>query len=232
MIIFGTRGVKSTIQSGNFVCPQCNAKKPYRHRKITKFFTLYFIPIIPLGKRGEYVECRECNGTYVPRILESLSTDKEDNKALYEKAIVHSMILVMLADGEIDEREKKVVLNVINTYCRNKITSRQLDEFITIVQNENENVSKYLKKATGFLNEQGKEILIKSALSVAAADGHVDDSELKIISKMAKSLEMSSSHYKGILLNLDKIIAEQKVMEDKPKNTEAEDHSRFMPQMS
>ncbi|WP_407933304.1 zinc-ribbon domain-containing protein [Galbibacter pacificus] len=67
MIIFGTRGIKSTIKSGDFNCPRCDTSKPYRHRKVTKFFTLYFIPIIPLGSAGEYVECNHCKGTFIPR---------------------------------------------------------------------------------------------------------------------------------------------------------------------
>ena len=70
MIIFGTTGIKTTIKEGQFHCPQCHSQKNYRHRKINKFFTLYFIPIIPLGSAGEFVECRSCKGTFVPRVLE------------------------------------------------------------------------------------------------------------------------------------------------------------------
>jgi uncharacterized tellurite resistance protein B-like protein len=234
MIILGTRGIKTTISSGIFHCPQCNQKKPFRHRKITKFFTLYFIPIIPLGKRGEYVECNDCKGTYVSRILENSITLKEDAKALYEKAIKHSMVLVMLADGEIDENEKKQVLKIINKFCLNKITMPQLVDYIKFVKSENENISTYLKKASGYLNEHGKEIIIKAALSVAVADGRIDDSELKMISKMAKSMEMSSAHYKGILFGLNAIIVEQNES-NKQEKTEVEnkeDHSRFMPKMN
>ena len=71
MIIFGTTGVKTTIKEGNFHCPQCNTQTKYRHRKVNKFFTLYFIPLIPLGSAGEFVECRCCKGTFVPRVLEN-----------------------------------------------------------------------------------------------------------------------------------------------------------------
>ena len=50
MIIFGTRGVKSTLSQGQFDCPQCGSNRAYKHKKVTRFFTLYFIPVIPLGK--------------------------------------------------------------------------------------------------------------------------------------------------------------------------------------
>ncbi|MFT5820175.1 MAG: putative tellurite resistance protein B-like protein [Crocinitomix sp.] len=70
-IIFGTRGVRSTMQEGQFHCPQCDGQTRFKHKKVTKFFTLYFIPLIPLGNKGTYVECQSCRNTYVDRILET-----------------------------------------------------------------------------------------------------------------------------------------------------------------
>lgn len=199
MIIFGTRGVKSTITTGNFGCPQCEQTKPYRHRKVTKFFTLYFIPIIPLGSAGEYVECDSCKGTFIPRVLESNNNSNRDEfMAIYEKAIRHSMVLVMLADGVIDDNEKKQVLLIINKFGKNDMSLSELEDYINVVQKENEEVTTYLKKIGTSLNEHGKETIIKCALSVAAADGNIDDSELGLISKMGQSMEMSTSHLKGI----------------------------------
>ncbi|MEM6687156.1 MAG: TerB family tellurite resistance protein [Bacteroidota bacterium] len=199
MIIFGTRGVKSTIKSGNFHCPQCEQSKPFRHRKVTKFFTLYFIPLIPLGSAGEYVECGVCKGTFIPRVLDYNNASEDQFMAHYEKAIRHSMVLVMLADGEIDPNEKDQVLKIINKFGTNDLNMAQLDAYITQVQRENEDVTTYLKGVASSLNEHGKETVIKCALSVAAADGHIDDSELDLIAEMAQAMEMSKSHYKGIL---------------------------------
>ncbi len=228
MIIFGTRGIKSTIKTGSFLCPQCNQTKPFKHRKVTRFFTLYFIPVIPLGKNGEYVECEECRGTFVPRMLDYSNAGKEDLKAVYERAIRHSMVLIMLADGLIDEKEKKQVRIIINRYSSSKLTLNQLDDYIKKVQAEKEDVSTYLREVAGSINEHGKEVIIKCALSVAASDGNIDNAELKLVSKMAKALEMSGAHLKGILAGLDDIIKEQEAL-SKEAEIDKEDHSRFMP---
>ena len=198
MIIFGTRGVKSTIKSGNFNCPQCETSRPYRHRKVTRFFTLYFIPLIPLGSAGEYVECGHCKGTFIPRVLEMGNPRNEEFMAIYEKAIRHTMVLIMLADGEIDEREMEIVQKIINKFGHNDITREQLDIYVHKVQRSSEDITTYLKKVGPSLNEHGKEILIKCALSVAAADGHIDDSEIDLITQMAKTMEMSNTHLEGI----------------------------------
>lgn len=199
MIIFGTRGVKSTIKSGDFHCPQCQNSKPYRHRKVTKFFTLYFIPLIPLGSAGEYVECGSCKGTFIPRVLENHPEKKEEFMAVYEQAIKHSMVLIMLADGEIDENEMNQVLAIFNKFGNKEIDLAQLSDYVKQVENEKEDVTTYLKKVAGYLNEHGKETVIKCGLSVAAADGNIDDSELKMIIEMGKALDMTALHVKGII---------------------------------
>jgi len=203
MIVFGTRGVKSTIKEGQFMCPQCATNKPYKHKKVTRFFTLYFIPLIPLGKAGEFVECQSCKGTFVSRVLDyDPNQGKNEFQAIYEKAMRHSMVLIMLADGEIDDNEMDTVLKIINKFGHNDITLEVLDLYVQEVQKNQEPIGTYLAKVTPSLNEHGKEMIIKCALSVASSDGHVDDSEIQLISEMAKTMEMSPSHLKGIMSEL------------------------------
>ncbi len=200
MIIFGTRSVKFTKEQGQFHCPQCARQTDYKHKSARRFFTLYFIPLIPLDKLGEYVECRSCRGTFIPRVLEYQQDAGSDQfLSEYEKAIKHSVVLMMLADGEIDDREKDVVLQVINKFSHNDIVMSQLDEYIAKAQQQPEDVGTYLKKVAPRLNGHGKEIVIKCALSVAAADGHIDDSEIALLQQMASALDMTDSHVKGIL---------------------------------
>lgn len=228
MIIFGTRGVKFTITEGNFHCPQCNTNKPFRHRKVRRFFTLYFIPVIPLDSLGEYVECRQCKGTFITRVLDGNSTTKNESLIIYENAIKHSMIKIMLADGIIDDNEKQQVFKIINKFCRTQITMSQLNEHIKVVQADRDDISIFLKKIGPQLNNDGKEALIKAAISVAAADGHIDKSEIELIEKMGSYIEMSPLHLKGVLASINDIVSEQKEQISKER-VDKEDHSRFMP---
>jgi hypothetical protein len=43
--------------------------RQYTHIGVNRYWTLYFIPIIPLGQRGTYVECQQCTGTFGPEVL-------------------------------------------------------------------------------------------------------------------------------------------------------------------
>ncbi len=69
MIIFGTKVRKKTVNSGQFFCPRCRAMRTYNHQKGTRYFTLYFIPLIPMGDVGEFIECSVCGGMFQLDVL-------------------------------------------------------------------------------------------------------------------------------------------------------------------
>ena len=70
LIIFGRRSVTGSMGTGSFDCPRCGPNMPYDHKRVRRFFTLYFIPLIPLGTVAEYIECGVCKGTYKPEVLQ------------------------------------------------------------------------------------------------------------------------------------------------------------------
>lgn len=69
LIIFGRRNSTSVESTGQFNCPRCGPGRVYLHKVVKRWFTLYFIPIIPMGRVGDYVECQSCGGTYGSEIL-------------------------------------------------------------------------------------------------------------------------------------------------------------------
>jgi hypothetical protein len=69
LIIFGRRTTTKTITAGSFTCPRCGPGRGYEHKQVNRWFTLYFIPVIPLGTVGEYVECQGCAATFGPEAL-------------------------------------------------------------------------------------------------------------------------------------------------------------------
>ncbi len=69
MIIFGVRTRESAVGEGTFACPQCRTQQRFRHLVHKRWFTLYFIPLIPLGRRGEQVECQACFSRFAPEAV-------------------------------------------------------------------------------------------------------------------------------------------------------------------
>lgn len=69
MIIFGTSNKMKTVGSGQFHCPNCRTMRTYERKQAKRYFSLYFIPLIPMGDAGEFVECQTCHLTFRPEVL-------------------------------------------------------------------------------------------------------------------------------------------------------------------
>lgn len=69
MIIFGTTGITSIRQKGSFHCPSCGAGAPFERKGVRRFFTLFFVPLIPLHQVADFIECKRCGGTFKPEVL-------------------------------------------------------------------------------------------------------------------------------------------------------------------
>ena len=69
MIIFGTKPRTKTVAKGSFYCPKCQTTRQYEHKKARNYFTLYFVPVFPIGDLGEYVECQTCRMTFQLDVL-------------------------------------------------------------------------------------------------------------------------------------------------------------------
>jgi hypothetical protein len=69
MIIYGTRGRESLIGTGQFFCPRCQSQQSFGHKRISRYFALYFIPLFPISTVGEYIECGACGGEFSMEVL-------------------------------------------------------------------------------------------------------------------------------------------------------------------
>ena len=69
MIVWGSKGKTKTIAQGRFFCPSCRTSRPYEHKQVGRYFTLYFIPLFQTKDIGEFVECQVCHMTFKPEII-------------------------------------------------------------------------------------------------------------------------------------------------------------------
>lgn len=189
-IIYGTRGITFTKEDGMFHCPSCKSSQGYRFRVVRRFFTLFFIPLIPLDKVGEYIECDRCSDTFYPRVLDQVLPD-DKFKAVYEEVMQNTLIKMMLADGKIEDTEKYMVLSILNKFGSSEIQIDALEGMIAKSRNDFRTIDDYLKQIKASLNENGKELIVRSAILVSMADGDMDRSERSLILRIAKILEFS-----------------------------------------
>ena len=97
LIIWGFRVVFRTIGGGFFHCPRCGGDRHYRRRSGRYFFTLFFIPVIPLKKVGEDVQCTTCRTRFAPDVLR-VPTTAQMSAALPEG--MRAAAVAMLLSGD------------------------------------------------------------------------------------------------------------------------------------
>ena len=209
MIIFGTRGITYSKGVGEFHCPACTDKQPYQHKRVRRFFTLYFIPLIPLDVHGEYVECQKCRGTYDVKVLDF---DPEGAAAEFEaefhRALKRIMVLMMLADGVVDEEEVRTIRDVYQQVTGSELAEPQVHQEIQEAQSDGRGIEDFLGGLAGNLNDASKELVLKGAFLVAAADGEFQQEEQVLLASIGTSLEMTQSHVNGVLHSMTAEAAE------------------------
>lgn len=97
LIIWGLRVFFRTIGEGMFHCQRCGGDRQYRLRSGRRYFTVFFIPVIPLNKVGEHVQCATCRARYQTGVLE-LPTAAQMQSAL--PAGLRAAAAMMLAAGD------------------------------------------------------------------------------------------------------------------------------------
>jgi tellurite resistance protein len=200
LIIFGTRGVTYGSEGGQFYCPDCDAREQYRHRKVRRFFTLYFIPLIPLDLLGEYVECQRCTSTYKPSILSfDPGKNAEREEAEFRQAMRRVLVLMMLADGVVEESELQAIGTILGKLEDRTVERTEIEAELARARSASTDIEHYCRSMAGYLNDSGREMVVKAALLVAAADGTIDDKERDALAKMATALNMTKAHFSGIV---------------------------------
>ncbi len=117
MIFFGSRSRQIKLDEGQFNCPHCQAKRSYKHMRSTVYFTLYFIPLFPIRKLGEYILCESCNQALDMRVL--------DYEPPSEAELLISQVKAELESGmPIHMMEKKL----LNSGHNPETTSRFLEQ--------------------------------------------------------------------------------------------------------
>jgi hypothetical protein len=168
MIIWGWRTITHSAKTGDFHCPECADKKPYTHQKIRRWFTLYFIPIIPLNVVAEQVKCKQCGQAWKMSVLEH---DPEKAQAEQLKNIsadwFNALAALVGSVGKADQQVGEVVVAdiasatgwqyVANDFMAKAIASR--DQGVT-----QSDVLARLGNLSATLSSSGKELFLGTAL--------------------------------------------------------------------
>jgi hypothetical protein len=186
--------VWSTIATGVFHCRKCGGDRNYRHRGGRRFFTLFFIPIIPLNKVGEHVRCETCKTRYVTEVL------KAPTVAAMQMAVtdgVRGMVAVTLQAGDpssVAARRKAVMV----------VTGAGVTGYdeAALVQDLARPVADWRASIAGFgrqLEPVAKEWHLAEMIRLGLLDGPLTDAQRNAVIGIASDLGMTPAQAYGVI---------------------------------
>ena len=203
MIIFGSRGLTSVVETNQFHCPQCGTMRTGSLKQVRNFFTLYFIPLIPMGIAGRYIECDSCGGTYGEEIL---SYDPEVERQETQTQMLRVMVMAALADGEVDEDERRSIATQYQQFAGLPLAPATLDNEIAMARSSGANLNTYVGSFVENLSPHGKALVVSFAFHTmtasALARGQLQPGHQDQLTQLGKTLQIPDDQYVELIKQL------------------------------
>lgn len=193
-IIWGWRTRLSVKETGVFFSPATGCDGPYELVQARTWFTLFFLPLIPLKVKGMYVRCGVTKELYDPRVLDNPTT--ADFATQLAGALREIVAAVVIADSTAGDEETSVAIDRLAGQVPgyNRAT---LDADIASL--DADQLRQRLSYLAGSLSTDGKEQLLSTAAAVMAAGPARDDGTRRLVQSIGESLGMSPAHVLGVI---------------------------------
>ncbi len=203
MSVLDHRDLAYRSENGVFFCPVCGREVPYERKRVRQFLTFFGLPLVPGAVAAEYIECRECHRTFRDIVLShDLEAPAEAMTSECQRGVRRIMTQMLLADGRVDEKEVCAVRRIFKQITDGDITEADVYDDIRRIGEEGATIEEYLISLAGSLNTAGKELVLRAAFLVAAADGEFQQEERDLLNRLAKALGMSQRQSGGVLASL------------------------------
>jgi hypothetical protein len=194
LIIWGLRVIYRTLGQGVFFCRRCGGDREYRHRAGRRFITVFFIPLIPLAKTGEHVQCLACKTRYVTEVLKLPTTA---GMQLAVSAGMRALVVAMLRVGDpaSPQARRRAIDAVVGT------GERGYDEAALDADLGEPAAAEVPKIAAlgGQLQVEAKEWYLAEAIRIALADGPLTGPERVAAVHLATALGMTQAQAVGVI---------------------------------
>lgn len=182
-LLFGTHPQR--IERGRFTCPGCAAAFAYERIVVRRTFRLLGRSLFTVGRLGEYVECSGCSGTYRPEVLAYDAGDATSVvMAEYQRVVKRLLALMMVTDGVIAEPEIATMRDIFEAVTGQSLGRAEVLDEAAEVTRQPATAARYLAGVAGYLNEYGKEQVLRAAAMVSRADGTVHQRERELIVRL------------------------------------------------
>ncbi|MDQ2811206.1 MAG: zinc ribbon domain-containing protein [Actinomycetota bacterium] len=194
LIIFGLRVFYRTIARGAFHCRRCGGDRQYRQRSGRRWFTLFFIPVIPLNAVGQHVQCTTCHTRYVTDVLNQPTTAQMQTAL---PAGMRAAVSAMLRSGDpyspvSRQRAIEAVIGAGTPGYDEAMLATDLGQPF-------ESIRPALNQVGAQLTIQAREWYLAEVIRVAMADGTLTEGERSAALAIGVDLGMTQAQVLGVV---------------------------------
>ncbi len=198
ILIWGLRARAKAVSTGEFFCSHCGADRSYVLQQIRRWFTLFFIPLFPVGKvLGEQVKCSTCGTAFSPEVL-TMPTSAAFSENLGGATRLAAMAMLAAGDpsngaaraAAVDASRKGGTASYDESWLVNDLEAL-----------DTSNLGDYLAPLAKGLDPQGKETFVEQIARIGLADGSLTPPEMHVLESLSAALGISAAHLRGIVVS-------------------------------
>jgi len=194
LIILGFQNFYRTLRKGVFYCRKCGGDRQYRHRSGRRFFTVFFIPVVPLSRTGMHIQCLTCKTRYVLDVL-SLPTAAQMQAAL--PAGMRAAAVIMLSAGDpASLTARRTAVAIVQGHGATGYADADLDRDR---DQPGEAARAALNQVARQLTPDAREWFLAEVIRVGMADGPLTDQERRAAQFIAADLGMTQAQAIGVI---------------------------------
>jgi hypothetical protein len=194
LILWGLRVIYRTLGRGVFFCRRCGGDREYRHRAGRRYITVFFIPLVPLMKTGEHVQCLTCKTRYVTEVLR-LPTTVQMQVALI--AGMRALVAVILRAGDpASPLASRRALDAVTGAGDDDYDEAALDEDL---EEPADTAGPKISALGSQLQVEAREWCLAEAIRIALADGPLSGAERAAAEQLAGALGMTQAQAIGVI---------------------------------
>lgn len=200
MLIIGEMNIGLKQGAGQFYCPRCQADRDYVHKRVRRFLTIYFIPLIPMDTVAEHVQCQQCRQTFSPSTIH-LNRQDYQTLALHQFAddVRRVMVLVMLADDTADPEEILVLRSVYQQLTQRVLSDDEIRRDVFQARKARVAAATYARAIASRRTDEEKDWIVRGAFRIASAKGDLTEERLTQLKLIPTALGMSEERFRRII---------------------------------
>lgn len=198
-LLFASDPWPAHVGSGEFFCPRCMERRAFRRTEVRRRIRILGAPL-PGARLGEYVECQGCHATFRPEVL-AYDAGEHTGEVIpeYQRAIKRLLALMVAADGRIREPEIGTVREIFEAVCGERLSRAQVVAEVEESRREPTTAARYLARVVGYVNDHGKEQILRAAAMVSRCDGELHEKEAALVRRLARVMAVPADRVERLL---------------------------------